>query len=298
MKTLNVAFLVALTCVIAQAQTKSMAENTYGLKGPVRTYRIETATFVNEGSSYVEGPRVLLSEASFNEDGNRTDLRIYNDKSVLVRRIVMTFEGRRMIEAINYDGNGTMWLRIVNQYDDEGRTKGSMTYNGDGSLNSKGVLTRNSRGLVTESTKHSSKGVLLEQVNMRYDGPKMISQERKVYYPNGSLQLHAVYDALTRRSEHTTYRTDGSVANKSFRENWDIAQYGADGSLQKVTAISGEHRLVVDEVIINNDQPATRESERPDELDEHGNWTKQTKWLTDAKGTRPLKVTYRALTYY
>ena len=298
MKTLNVAFLVALTCVIAQAQNRSMAEATYALKGPIRTYRIETATFVNQGSNYVEGPRVLVSEASFNEDGNRTDLKMYNDKSVLVRRIVMTFEGRRMIEAINYDGNGKMGLRIVNQYDDEGRSKGAMTYNGDGSLNSTGVIKRNSRGLVTELTKHSSKGVLLEQMNRRYDGPKMISQERKVYYPNGSLQLHSVWDFLTRRSEHTTYRTDGSVQNRRLREDWDFAQYGADGSLQKVTAYSGEHRLVMDEITMDKNQPATRETERPDELDAHGNWTKQTKWLTDAKGTRPLKVTYRALTYY
>jgi len=298
MKTLNVAFLVALMCVIAQAQNRSMADATYALKGPVRTYRLETATFVNEGSSYVEGPRVLLSEASFNEDGNRTDLRMYNDKGVLVRRIVMKFEGRRMIEAINYDGNGKMWMRTVDQYDEEGRTKGSMTYDGEGSLISTSVIKRNSRGLVTELTKHSSKGVLLEQMNRQYDGPKMISQERKVYYPNGSLQLHSVWDGLTRRSEHTTYRTDGSVQNRTVRDNWDTAQYGGDGSLQKITAFSEEHRLTADEITIDKGQPATRESERPDEVDAHGNWTKQTRWLTDAKGTRPLKVTYRALTYY
>ena len=204
MRTLNVAFLVAVTCVMSQAQTRSMAEATYALRGPVRTYRIETATFVNQGNSYVEGPRVLLSEASFNEDGNRTDLRMFNNKGVLVRRIAMKFEGRRMIEAINYDGNGKMWSRIVDQYDEEGRTKGSMTYDGEGSLISTGVIKRNSRGLVTEVTKHSSKGVLLEQMNRRYDGPKMISQDRKVYYPNGSLQLHSVWDFLTRRSDHTT----------------------------------------------------------------------------------------------
>jgi hypothetical protein len=35
-----------------------------------------------------------------------------------------------------------------------------------------------------------------------------------------------------------------------------------------------------------------------DELDSFGNWIKQTKWVTDAKGTRPVKVTYRTLTYF
>lgn len=298
MRTLNVAFLVAVTCVVIQAQSRSMADATYALRGPVRTYRIEIATFVNKGSSYVEGPRVLLSEASFNEDGNRTDLRMYNDKGVLVRRIVMKFEGRRMIEAINYDGNGKMGYRTVDQYDEEGRTKGSVTYDGEGSLISTAVIKRNSRGLVTELTKHSSKGVLLEQMDRRYDGPKTISQDRKVYYPNGSLQLHSVWDFQTRRSEHTTYGRDGSVQDRTVRDNWDTAHYGGDGSLQKVTAFSEETRLTADEITINQGQPATRVSERPDEVDAHGNWTKQTRWLTDAKGTRPLKVTYRALTYY
>ena len=137
----------------------------------------------------------------------------------------------------------------------------------------------------------------MEQTTRRYDGPKLITQQHEVYYPNASLQLLTIYAAETKRSETTTYRSDGSVLNKSFRENWDIAQYTPDGSLQKATAISGEHRLL-DEVTLGKDGPTSREAERPDQIDAHGNWTKQTKWLTDEKGTRPLKVTYREITYY
>lgn len=297
MKALSVVALIALTCGIVHAQNTNMAMATYGLKGPIRTYRTEVATFVSQGDNYVEGPRVLQAEASFNEDGNRTDLRIYNDKGVLARRITMTFDGRKMTEAINYDGAGKMWLRSVYSFDDEGRSNGSMTYDGAGSLVSKRVLKRNNRGLVTESTEFSAQEVVMEQILMRYDGPKLISHERRVYYPNGSLRSLTIYAHETKRSETTTYRSDGSVENKSFRENWDIAQYGPDGSLQKATAVSSEHRLV-DEVMLAKDGSATRESQRPDVIDAHGNWTKQTKWLTDGKGTRPLKVTYRELSYY
>jgi hypothetical protein len=137
----------------------------------------------------------------------------------------------------------------------------------------------------------------MEQILIGYDGPKMISHERNVYYPNGSLRTRTVYAHETKRSETTTYRSDGSIENKSYRENWDIAQYGPDGSLQKAIAASGEHRLL-DEVTLGKDGSTRREAERPDQIDAHGNWTKQTKWLTDAKGTRPLKVTYREITYY
>ena len=39
-----------------------------------------------------------------------------------------------------------------------------------------------------------------------------------------------------------------------------------------------------------------RESQIADEVDTYGNWIKQTKWITDAHGRRPVKVTYRKIT--
>ncbi|HEU4836125.1 MAG TPA: hypothetical protein VFS90_16975, partial [Pyrinomonadaceae bacterium] len=146
MKPLKVVMLVALMSLVGHAQERSMADATYALKGPVRTFRVEVATFVSKDGEYVEGPRVAQMEASFNQDGNRTDLHIYNDKGVLSRRIVMKFDGRKMTEAINYDGAGKMWLRTVDIYDDNGRLKDEWTYNGDDSLRSKKTFKRDELG--------------------------------------------------------------------------------------------------------------------------------------------------------
>jgi len=71
-----------------------------------RALRVEVAEFVLKDGDYVEGPRVAQMEATFNEDGNRTDLHIYDDKGVLTRRIVMKFDGRKMTKGLNYDGAG------------------------------------------------------------------------------------------------------------------------------------------------------------------------------------------------
>ena len=297
MKALKVGVLIVLTFIVAHAQNRSDAQATYALKGPVRTFRIETATFTLKDGSYVEGSRVPLMEATFNEDGNRTDFRMYDRNGVFVRRIVMKFDGPRMTECINYDGAGNMWLRTVQDYDDAGKIKEERNYNGDGSLRSTQSFKRNERGMLIESIEQRPDGGLVEQMNYRYDGPKLLGHERKLFYPNGSLQSVAIYTAATKQVATTIYKQDGSVANKILRDNWDFATYGADGSLQKVAAVSSEHRLA-DEVTLNNGEATTRVSERPDQLDEHGNWTKQTKWQTDSTGTRPLKVTYRALTYY
>jgi antitoxin component YwqK of YwqJK toxin-antitoxin module len=297
MKILKVVVFVALVSTLAHAQSRSMADATYALKGPVRTFRMEVATFAQRNGDYVEGPRVLQMEASFNEDGNRTDLHLYDEHGAPMRRIVMTFEGRRMIEVINYNGAGKMWMRHVNVYDEDGQTKEVISFNGDGSLRSKRSYKRNNRGQIIEFTERSAQGVLMEQVNNKYDGPKLLGYERKLYYPNGSLKSAYEYEAAKNRAETIAYNADGSVATKTVHVNRQIEQYGGDGSLQQTTTMSVEGRLL-DQVMIDKDGSTTRESQVPDQVDSHGNWTKQTRWLTDEKGTRPLRVTYRAITYY
>ena len=297
MKPLKVVVLVVLMSLAAHAQERSDADATYALKGPVRTFRVEVATFVSKDGNYVEGPRVPQMEASFNQDGNRTDLYIYNDKGVLSRRIVMKFDGRKMTEAMNYDGAGKMWLRIVNVYDDKGRLKEELTYNGDGSPRSKKTFKRDELDHAIEVSKYNPQGVLLDQFKNTFDGPILLTTERKVYREDGSLASINFYEAEKRRSETTTYQPDGSIANKTVRTGQQVEQYGPDGSLQKTGTISVEHRLL-DAVVLNKDGSRTKESNAPNQLDAYGNWTRLTRLQTDSQGTRPLSVAYRTLTYY
>lgn len=289
--------LVALMSVVGHAQERSIADATYALKGPVRTFKVEVATFVSKNGDYVEGPRVPQMDASFNEDGNRTNLNIYNDKGVLTRRIAMKFDGRKMTEAINYDGAGKMWLRTLNVYDDMSQLKEVLTYNGDGSLRSKKILKRNELGRITEIKEYNAQEVLLDHFKNTFDGPRLLTTERKVYREDGSLASTNFYEAAKSRSETTSYKPDGSIADKTVRIGQQLEQYGADGSLQKTGTISVDHRLL-DEVVLNNDGSRKKESNAPDHLDAHGNWTKLTRWQTDSQGTRPLSVAYRTLTYY
>ena len=297
MKALKVVVLLALMAFVAQAQERSDAEATYALKGPVRTFRVEVATFVLQDGDYVEGPRVVQMEASFNQDGNRTDLRMYNDKGELSRRIVMKFDGRKMTEAINYDGRGTMWLRTVNVYDNQGLLTAELTYNGDGSLRSKKTFKRDELGQAYETNEYNARGVLVDQFKNTFDGAILLTSERKTFRDDGSLAATSFYQAEKRRSEATSYQPGGSVANKNFRTAQQVEQYGPDGALQKTGTISVDHRLL-DQVVLNKDGSTKKESNAPTQLDAYGNWTKLTKWQTDSQGTRPLSVAYRTLSYY
>lgn len=304
MKILHVVALIASLAFVGQAQSNSpnpqperrtMADATYAIKGPVKFFRTEIATFVLQDGQYVEGPRVLRDEAWFNSDGNRTDYHIYAN-GVLVRRIVMKFDGRKMLEAINYDGNGNAWLRRVNIFDEKGQVKEMKTYNGDGSIHSTGSWQLNSHGQVVKYAELNAKGVLVEEIINKYEGRDLYTKERRLYDSNGSLKEETIFVAPNKQTE-TKFNADGSVASKSVRVGQEMARYGPDGSLQKATVIDSRDRLL-DEMSFRKDAATTRQTQLPDEVDQHGNWTKQTRWFADPNGTRPLTITYRALTYY
>jgi hypothetical protein len=209
---------------------------------------------------------------------------------------VMKYDGKNMVECINYDGSGHPWLRIVNSYDEAGKIKGSNSFNGDNSLRSTTQFQRNASGQLVQYAERSAQGVLMEQITNRYEGRDLYTTERKLYDANGKLAQEEIYVAPNKKTI-IRYKPDGSVAARSVRIGQEVATYGPDGSLQKATVIAAEDRLL-DEMILKKDGPTSRETQLPDTTDQHGNWTKQTKWSAEPKGTRPLTVTYRALTYY
>jgi hypothetical protein len=297
MRTLYLVLFIAPAFFAVHAQTMTTREATYALAGPVRTVRTEAATFVMKDGNYVEGPRVLQMTISFNEDGNRTDLGLYDEAGKLSRRIESRLEGRRLIEFLNYDGSGRMWLRGTSLYDEEGQIKEKATYNGDGSLRSKTLYTRNKQGQLIESAEYSANGTLMEEISNTFNDGDLKTSERRLYRADGSLQSTEVQDIAKRRSESFTYNPDESVATRRIRDNLETAEYSGDGSLQKTTTISSQGRLP-DDVMFSKDGSTIRESQIPDEVDAQGNWVKQTKWVTDSNGTRPVRVTYRVITYY
>ena len=297
MKTLHVVALIALVAVVGQAQEqRSMADATHAIKGPVKTFRTEVATFVLKDGEYVEGPRVAQMEAMFNRDGNRTDFYLYDREGKLGRRIEMKFDGKKMVECINYGPAGNVYLRIVETYDELGQLKETNTYHGDGSRRSTTLYKRNARGQLVEKVERTAQNVVIEQINNRFEGSDLYTTERKLYDDSGKLMQEETYVAPNKKTT-IRYNRDGSVASRSVRIGQEVATYGPDGSLQKATVIAPEDRLL-DEMILKKNEAATRETQLPDETDQHGNWTKQTKWSADANGTRALTVTYRTLTYY
>src|SRR5262245_43524305 len=211
MKSFISTVLVSFIAAFSVSAQKSDREATYALLGPVREMRTETATIDKNGSNYVEGPRILSMTVTFNEDGSRPELCIYNEKGLLTRRIVGKFENGKEVEYFNYDGAGKMWLRIGFLRDAEGRVRGEETYNGDGSLRSKSTIVRNSAGQIIENAEYGPQEVLIERfTNTFKDTGELKTTERSAYFADGRLSFKEFTNMDEERSEALTFKPDGT----------------------------------------------------------------------------------------
>lgn len=299
MKTALLTILVLLTFVLpVKSQTDTFALHTYGLAGPVRTVRTETATIVERNGHSVEGPRILSMTITFNEDINRTEVCFYDAIGVLSRRIVNKYDGKRDTEYLNYTGKGNIWLRGTSEYDEKGQRVGGATYYGDGTLRSRSFIKRNNYGQVVEYSTVDPNGTLLEKFVTSYgDDAGILSIERSYYRPDGSLRSRELFNAKTRRLETMNYNPDGTLAGSSVHIDQNIKEYGKNGALTKSIQV-GDIGLLLDESTFSANGSSRRVTSTPDELDSHGNWIKQTKWVSDRRGRRAVSITYREITYY
>lgn len=297
MKTFMIGLLTTLVFASAvHSQKRTDVEATYAMTGPVKSFRTEMAYMVKKDGKYFEGARTLRMTASFNEDGVRTELGIYNDKGLLVRRIVTKAEDGRAVEFLNYDGDGKMYLRVLHFYEG-GIGKGTAVYNGDGSLQSRTTAKINDRGQWTELLTHDAQGTLMVRQTNSYDEKGELKNVERSSYSDGSLSSKVLHDVRAKRTETFKYNSDGSVAGKSVRVNQEESEYAADGSLKKSTFFSPVGRLA-EELNYNVNGNTQKQWPVQDEIDAHGNWTKLTRWISDAQGTRPISVTYRSISYY
>jgi hypothetical protein len=298
---IKLAFGLVLSLVFAlamQAQDKGVAWATYSMHGLVQSVRTETSDVVQKDGKNIEGPRIVSMTIEFNEDGGRPELAMYDAKGNLARRIVMRYEGKKQVEFLNYDGAGRMWLRGTSLYDAEGRTIENATYNGDGSLRSKTTITRDAQGRVIETNEVDPKGSPMDKIRYTLNSAGEIATlERSYYEPPGAIHLKEVHNIAEKRSEFYWYDRDGSLVNTDKRVNQEINSYAPNGTLVKNTILTDAGKLP-DEMIVAPNGSTRKESQVPDEIDPHGNWTRQTKWVTDSQGTRPVKITYRRITYF
>lgn len=287
--TLSIVLFTATSPLLAQQKLKRLPEN-MSLLGPVRTVRMERAAITNINGESVEGPRILVMTAAYNEDGTRLVRANFNENGSLANRMVETYEADgRLLESGFYNSGGTLTARLVNTYDTNRQLIEQVTFRGDGSMSTRTVKQRLGDQLQTEMTIYDLHGGVDRVIttNVTAVGERTKGE-----------------DLRERRLESTSYNAQGAVRTQgSITSNSDgsqeFKQERSDGTKRRSINVPNG-RNGSDLITYNPDGSMLSRERRVNEFDSNGSLVKMT--LSVAKGDSqtfvPTQVTYWTVTYY
>jgi hypothetical protein len=127
--------LLILTAAILSLgpQVRAQVPQRYDVLGPVKSFLQETAKLTDVGGEAIEGPRVLIQTAVFDDHGNTVERIMNNPDGTLKWRVSWTGRATydangRETERITVNEKGVETKRTVSLYDGEGNLNRSLTY--------------------------------------------------------------------------------------------------------------------------------------------------------------------------
>ncbi|MFL6332510.1 MAG: hypothetical protein ACJ754_04115 [Pyrinomonadaceae bacterium] len=283
----NLLTLLVVTLAYAHLSTAQTATamDSFGLIGPVRIMRVETARVSGASGGFVEGDRVPAQFASFDEKGNTTGQSVFNPDGSPKWKLGWghTYDPKgRETERTFLNSQGALTSRAVFVYDGQGRKVEITFYNPGGAVNHIETFAYDDRGRIIREAHLNPDGTIRNTSVYTYDtgdGPT----ERVIHKPDGTLLRRNVftYDEKGRETEWVIYRGDGTPAmgwRRGYDERGNVMEslrYG-DGVLVSREAFTYE-------------------------FDTRGNWVKRRVVRETMKGSTPrteIEVNYRTITYY
>ena len=198
---------LALLCnASAGAQTKTDREHD-GLKGPVKSVRVELVEFAADGQTVLR-QRHVQSMTSYDEQGN-------------------------LFEELAYRPDGSFWSKKTYARDGEGR-KIVTSYNRDGALSSQMIYTYDTAGRIAGWANYDAKGALKNRAVNTYDKDGHLTGG-EVYNADGSLESRTVimFDEEKKQPVNSFYDAHGALINKESLTSagGDVIRYQPDGAV-------------------------------------------------------------------
>ena len=279
MKKLLFASLVLAFPLSASARQKAVEfRQGDAFRGPVRSARIEHATFSRVDGRLVEGPRRVTVVSTYAPDGKRREDEGYAPDGTLRDRYVHVYDDAgNEVEMSKFDGRGDLQMKRVYLP----ATGETLTYNGDGSLRERRVVIKRPDGTQAETHVYDGSGALLERSVNERDAKASVWS---TYRADGSLKkqdVHSLNYGGPHRTETKTYAADGSVAGRRVSD--------VDAGVSDLRA--------TDE---RSDGGPPRKTRETREYDSRRNLSKLTnfRWNAEAGEYEPTSVSYITITYY
>ena len=205
-KLFGVMSLILLLTHLTNAQAQLDREFD-GLKGSVKTVRLERAEVSQRDGKAVESPRQLESVTTYDEKGNKTEALNYDYKGISRRSVFTRGENGNQIQT-KFKPDGSVDSKWIQTYDARGRMSGGAQYNADGVLQRKSVSTYDPNGKFVDGAMYNADGSLINKTVYRYDAEGKPTG-LDLYNANGVLIMKSVDTAS--ESVATLYNDDGTV---------------------------------------------------------------------------------------
>jgi hypothetical protein len=272
-----IVFVFAPLCSAQQPEMRWFGASK--VSGPVRSIRVEKADFVSRNGELVEGPRILLQTATYNEDGTRVEIASYQPDGLVAVHTIETYDpdGRRL-EKITLDSpRGAPANRMTWSYDDSKRMIGFTIRRPDGSVVGKTTYTYAGNLRFQHTENYDRNGLVISKIDATLD-MKTHRMESVAQNPEGVAQRTS---AFTDTANSQTYEAtlNGAMVDKTVSTRVgtgaQVTQYTPNGAIKNQSHIQNE-------------------------VDSHGNSIK-TVWFEGQVGTdvsRPVSIYYRTFEYY
>ena len=278
----RISLLVLLAASPLFAQQKPVPKHLPGtlqIFGPVHTIRQERAEFTNKDGELVEGPRVLMTTLTCNEDGTQQERTTYVQGQI-IRRVVETYNlDGRLQESNVFNRDGVLDSRTVSVYGEDKRLSERVTYRKDGTLASRTVFRHQGNQSQNETIAYDANGNVAFQSATTND-LKNKTAESRLYTPRESKSMQVAM-------------ADNPDGSREFKEE------GTDGSFKR-EVFKPEGKTQSSKIIYNRDGTIQRTERFVHEYDSYGNIIKTTRLIAagDSNDFRPDSVNYRIITYY
>ena len=278
-KLLSVLLLSSSLSTLAYGQQKAVDfRQGDAFRGPVRSARVERASFSRVDGRLVEGARQLVSVSSYAPDGKRREVEGYAPDGALRSRHVHAYDDAgNEVEMSAFDGAGKLQMRRVYR-PAEGET---LTLNGDGSLRERRVVIKRPDGTQAETRLYDGSGALKERSVNERDGKTSVWS---TYGADGTLRkrdVHALNYGGPHRTETSHYAPDGSVVGRRVSD--------VDASISDLRATSE-----------GVDGRAPKKMRETREYDSRRNLSKLTtfRWNAETEEYEPTAISYYTIEYY
>ncbi|MDX6269861.1 MAG: hypothetical protein QOD28_1084 [Acidobacteriota bacterium] len=201
--------LLLLCAFVASAQRKPDREAA-GLKGAVKSVRLEWARRTTKDGKTTESARRPQSVIVYDEQGDRIESTSFMyDGSVIFKTTYQRDAQGHMVQT-SYDGDGKLMRKTVQLVDRQGKFVGFIFYGANGELKQRSVETRGANGRLLEEAVYDA-------------GEKLLY--RKVF----------TYDGQGEQTEYTVYGSSGNVTQKTVwlgGGSFHIVSYDERGNIQ------------------------------------------------------------------